>query len=113
MTSDLIRVLAVDDDRALLELLKTITEETGEFIVTAISNPSEAIEIAAKERFDVIVCDYSMPGIDGIGLLKIFRAKHPKSPLILFTGVIDETNVGDIAEDDQFHYLPKEVISES
>ena len=107
MTSDLIRVLAVDDDRALLELLKTITEETGEFIVTAISNPSEAIEIAAKERFDVIVCDYSMPGIDGIGLLKIFRAKHPKSPLILFTGVIDETNVGDIAEDDQFHYLPK------
>jgi len=107
MTSELTSVLFVDDDPDIVHLFKATAEESGEFIVTGILNPSEAIEVAAKEKFDVIVCDYSMPGIDGIGLLKIFRAKHPKSPLILFTGVIDETKVGDIVEDEQFHYLPK------
>jgi CheY-like chemotaxis protein len=47
----------------------------------------EALGTLARERFDALVIDYSLPEISGIELLKILRAKGDTTPVIIFTGV--------------------------
>lgn len=99
-------VLFVDDDLTLLKAFEQLAVETGEFTVTAVPNPLEALEISSEKEFDVIVSDYSMPEKNGIDFLKFFRVKHPKIPFILFTGVLKEEVVAAIG-DNKLYYLSK------
>jgi DNA-binding response OmpR family regulator len=58
-------VLVVDDEEYVRELLKTFLTETGYQVIVA-SHGEEALELAKKERPQVIILDVKMPGIDGI-----------------------------------------------
>jgi len=83
---DTIRVLYVDDELGLLEIAKLYLEESGEFSVTTIDSVSAALDLLRKEKFDVIISDYQMPGKDGIQFLIEVRTRFGKIPFILFTG---------------------------
>lgn len=80
------RVLLVDDDPLLLEVLTTVLD-LEEFEVLAASDGATALELAAKEDVDVVVCDVRMPGTDGIEVCR--RIKDAPStqdlPVILLT----------------------------
>src|SRR5215510_12219794 len=58
------RILVVDDDENILNLEKTILEGKG-FEVTAASSGNLALEILAKDVFDLILLDVMMPEVDG------------------------------------------------
>ncbi len=100
MIQEKIHVLYVDDESALLELGKMFLELSEEFIVTTVTSAPEAIRILELERFDAIVSDYQMPGMDGIGFLKAVRTRGDAIPFIIFTGrgreevVIEALNAG-------------------
>ena len=79
------RVLLVDDETDYLEAMAFRMTARGMNVVTA-SSAQEAIEQVEKERFDAIVLDYQLPGIDGLNLLKQIRASRPDSRVILLTG---------------------------
>ena len=81
-----IRVLYVDDETGLLEIGKMFLEELGEFSVTTIDSGSAALYLLKKEKFDTIVSDYQMAGMDGIQFLVEVRARFGQIPFILFTG---------------------------
>ena len=95
-----IRVLYVDDESALLELCKAYLERLGDFTVTTSPSAPEAIRLLEKERFDAIISDYKMPGMDGIEFLKYVRSRRDMTPFIIFTGkgreevVIEALNAG-------------------
>jgi PAS domain S-box-containing protein len=82
----MISVLYVDDEPALLELGKVFLERNGQFTVDTVSSGFEAIEAIRNHRYDAIISDYQMPGMDGIELLKQVRASGNTVPLIIFTG---------------------------
>ena len=95
-----IRILYVDDEPSLLEICKLFLEENRGFSVDCAISGKEALDRIAAAKYDAIVSDYQMPGMDGISLLKKVRAKNKTLPFILFTGrgreevVIEALNVG-------------------
>jgi EAL domain-containing protein (putative c-di-GMP-specific phosphodiesterase class I) len=79
------RVLVVDDEPALLGAYHRILRAAG-YEVTGASEGASAQTILERERFDVIVSDIRMPGLDGFELLQAARRTHPDVPVILITG---------------------------
>ncbi|WP_162199205.1 ATP-binding response regulator [Methanoculleus sediminis] len=79
-------ILYVDDEEALLEIGRAFLERTGSIIVDTTSNPLEACETIMTGRYDAVVSDYMMPGMDGIALLKQVREAGSRVPYIIFTG---------------------------
>ena len=67
-----LRILLVDDDRAVLFLMKTLLENAGHAVVTA-RNGVEALSLIEKSMPQLIVTDWVMPGMDGIEFCKALR----------------------------------------
>ena len=79
-------VLYVDDERHMLDQGKIFIEKTGEFKVHTISSAIQALDLPDILKYDAIVSDYLMPGMDGITFLKEIRKRDTEIPFIFFTG---------------------------
>lgn len=99
-----IKALLVDDEEVTLDLLIDMFRAIGlESIITA-NNGKSALKLALDEEPDIVFTDYVMPGIDGVMLMQAIRAISPKTPVVLFTGFLDELmkklkEAGDIKPD--------------
>ena len=82
-----ISVLHVDDEVALADLVATFLERERDSIgVESANGGREAIELFDGRTYDCIVCDYDMPDMDGLAVLKQVRKLDPSIPFILYTG---------------------------
>lgn len=81
-----IEVLHVDDEPDITEITQLKLESEGAYSVTTETDPEAALEKLQTGAFDCIVCDYDMPGMDGLDLLRAVRERDDDVPFILFTG---------------------------
>jgi DNA-binding NtrC family response regulator len=79
------RVLVIDDERDMLEILQDFFESEGYAVAVAPSG-EQAIELSRRESFDVAITDMRMPGMDGLHTLQHLRQLHPSLPVIVVTG---------------------------
>lgn len=79
------RVLVVDDERDLLRTLSRALRHAGYHVETA-ENGEEAVEVFVAGLFHAVVSDISMPGMDGVALLRAIRGHDLDVPVILITG---------------------------
>ncbi len=86
-----IRVLAVDDQRYILELLKQTLEAEG-FDFTAADNGESGIALFEENKPDIVLLDIRMPGTDGYQVLERIR-KTSNVPVLMLTGVPEETAI--------------------
>ena len=97
---NMIRVLHVEDEVGSLDLVGFFLKREGDFEVDTAANAESALEKLQSQNYDAVVADYSLPGMDGIEMLKIVRAKGLQIPFILFTGkggeevAVDALNYG-------------------
>lgn len=79
------RILAVDDELDMLALLKMIIEGYSEHQVMTTNNPLEAAELVEKEKFDLLLTDLKMPGLDGMELLTLAKKRDEDALVIVIT----------------------------
>ncbi|NWD47591.1 sigma-54-dependent response regulator transcription factor FleR [Pseudomonas gingeri] len=80
----MIKVLLVEDDRALREALADTLLLAG-YEFRAVACAEDALEAVAQESFSLVVSDVNMPGMDGHQLLGLLRARQPLLPVLLMT----------------------------
>ncbi|MEK7852016.1 MAG: response regulator, partial [Deltaproteobacteria bacterium] len=78
-----VRILAVDDDKAVLSFIKAALHGIGEVVTT--TDPLGALTRMGTEYFDIILSDVYMPQLDGIEFLKRARVLSPGSRTIMIT----------------------------
>jgi two-component system, OmpR family, phosphate regulon response regulator OmpR len=106
MTTPKTRILVVDDDLRLRDLLKRYLSEQG-FGVQVAQDAATMDKLLARERFDLIVLDLMMPGEDGLSVCRRLRGAKEAIPIIMLTAKGDDVDriVGlEMGADD---YLPK------
>lgn len=79
------RILIVEDEESFRESLRLELEEAG-YLVDAASNGLEAVQKAAQEHYDLIVCDVRLPGINGLETLDSLEETQPCARRIVITG---------------------------
>ena len=81
------RILIVDDDTTLLEMLGEQLQLHEEFTTTGANSASEALELTKEDYFDAIILDVGLPGMDGRDVCSLMRLNGVTSPIIMLTGV--------------------------
>jgi two-component system, OmpR family, phosphate regulon response regulator OmpR len=100
------KVLVVDDDARLRELLNRYLSEQG-MAVRAVHDASEMNKQLARERYDLMILDLMLPGEDGLSICRRLRGGGENMPIIMLTAKGDDVEriVGlEIGADD---YVPK------
>ncbi len=82
---DSFRLLVVDDDTEILEILRDMLRLKGHR-VTSTDDGQEALQLIESENFDLVLTDLGMPSVSGWDIAKRAKAKDPHLPVILITG---------------------------
>ncbi|MGA8873554.1 MAG: response regulator, partial [Candidatus Acidiferrales bacterium] len=82
------RILVVDDEEAIREVVSTLLEAQG-YPCTVASNGRLGFEAFRKDSFDLVLSDIVMPEMDGLKLLAALREEDPDVPVIMVTAMHD------------------------
>jgi CheY-like chemotaxis protein len=87
-----IKILCVDDDPLIRQMLGDILRLRGYTVLTA-SDGEAALDVAAKERPDLILLDVMMPGLDGFEVCRLLKADAvlKSAPIVILTAMNDAT----------------------
>lgn len=78
-----IKVVLVDDHRIVLDGLVSLLENDPDFIVlAALTSGEELLEFLKKDQPDILLTDYSLPGISGLELTRLVKRAHPKIKVV-------------------------------
>jgi len=89
------KILCVDDDASILEIIKAVLEDANYEVITAV-NGLEGLELFKKHEAELggIFLDLRMPGLDGISLLTKIR-ETSSIPAVAVSAYLDKVRVGD------------------
>jgi two-component system response regulator AtoC len=100
------RLLVVDDDRAMREMLSSLFKERGLSVEDAASADA-ALARAAEQDFDVVLSDVRMPGLSGVELVGQLRRLRPGTPVVLMTAFGSIDTAVEAMRTGAFDYLTK------
>lgn len=89
------RILVVDDDPTILDMLDGYLGRALKYDVTTAPDGETALEIALKKKFDLCVLDVRMPGLSGTETYMRLRNMYPEIEAIFFTADQDFENTMD------------------
>ncbi|MBU1567424.1 MAG: HDOD domain-containing protein [Proteobacteria bacterium] len=88
------KIVFVDDEPNILDGLRRMLRSLrSEYDMYFASGGREALELLAKDRFDVVISDMRMPGMDGAQLLETIQKEHPHTIRIMLSGQADEASI--------------------
>ncbi|NOX32600.1 MAG: response regulator [Deltaproteobacteria bacterium] len=102
-----IRKILVVDDEASLRLVLIRSLERAGFLCRGVEDAEKAIEFLKSEEFELVISDISMPGMDGVELLKKIKTDFPEIDVIIMTGYGAEYSYVDIMDAGASDYMTK------
>jgi two-component system chemotaxis response regulator CheY len=109
------KVLVVDDQLTMREVTRLALQEIGIRNILDADNGKSAFKVVVTQPVDMIISDFNMPELDGLGLLRAVRG-HPavrKMPFILVTGRGDNELVTKAAQAGVNNYIIKPFTAET
>src|SRR5688500_2662002 len=115
MSENKTKLLVVDDDARLRELLMRYLGEQG-YSVRAVANATDMNRLLARERYDLMVLDLMLPGEDGLSICRRLRGGNEDMPIIMLTAKGDDVDriVGlEVGADDYLAkpFNPRELVA--
>ncbi len=104
-------VLIVDDSPMDRLLAGSLITNLGGWKVGYAEQGKEALELLAREIFDLVLTDLQMPEMDGLELVQLIRSKHPMVPVILMTGHGSEEIAIQALKRGAASYVPKKSLA--
>jgi DNA-binding NarL/FixJ family response regulator len=100
-------IIIVDDDENLISGLKrSMHTKSDVWDIQYVKSAKDAVELLASGKYDLIITDYKMPGMDGIDLLIHVKENFPSMKRVLLTGQ-SENEIFEISKDIAHVYLSK------
>lgn len=105
------KILLVDDEFAILEILSAIIESIGEHTIETAQNGKQAYEKLLEQEFDLMVTDMQMPEMGGRKLIETIKEEGLAlgMPIIIYSGYVGEKDVADLLKAGATYYLGKPV----
>ncbi|MBT4761317.1 MAG: response regulator [Bdellovibrionaceae bacterium] len=107
----MVRILLVDDEPDILEILTGYVEEFADEVITA-SNGQEALALVEKQEVTVIITDISMPKMNGLDLLKTLKERGVMAPVIIVTGFGDKDAISKAWKLGAYDFLDKPIMED-
>jgi len=85
-TKKLARVLVVDDDSLMREVLKALLRDEGFEVAGEARDGQSALSLLERTRPDLVCLDVNMPGMSGLDVLKAIRSGYPEIRVVMITG---------------------------
>ena len=104
------KILVVDDDQNMLQLLYTFLRDS--YRVTTATNGQEALDMIREKRPDLVLLDYLMPGMNGKETLEVIRNDEELKdlPVFFLTGVSDTNKISECLKLDPIGYILKPIV---
>ena len=100
------RMLVIDDDEVVLESCRRIFSTAG-FQVSCTTSPSEGLRLIIGSFFDVILCDWKMPGFDGMNVVEELKRRSPHSAIVMISGYPTDDRVTEARERGAMDFVAK------
>ena len=101
------KILIIDDEPELLELLKLVIEDKTRHQVVTTTNPLQAPALLEETPFDLVITDLKMPHLGGIELLETIRKIDPGLPVIILTAYGTIESAVEALQKGAFSYVTK------
>lgn len=102
------KILWADDEIDMLKPHILFLEERG-YDVTPVSNAEDALSLTTRERFDIVLLDEMMPGMDGLQALRLLKENAPSIPVVMITKSEEENLMNEAIGGQIEEYLTKPV----
>jgi len=100
------QILVVDDEEAVRILIGRFLSRLG-YRATEAASGEEALTAMARDRFDLVLSDVKMPGMNGMSLLAEVRRRYPDTPVLMLTGCENVSTAVDAMKGGAFDYVLK------
>ena len=110
-----IKVLVVDDFATMRRILKNILKQLGFKNLVEADDGTTAWDVLEEQKIDLVLCDWNMPKMTGLELLKKVRAdeKHGKVPFLMVTAEAQKQNVIEAVQAGVSNYVVKPFTAEA
>lgn len=102
------KALVIDDDIATLDLMR-FQLESENFEVETAANGSKGLDFVEENKFDIILTDLNMPGMNGIEMVEKCKEISPDTEIIMITGDGSATKAMEATKAGAFYYVEKPV----
>src|SRR5262245_18433828 len=101
------RVLVVDDEPGLIELVRDVVEREGNCKILGAADLAAAQKILSSEKIDLLLADVHLPDGDGMSLIPRLREKQPHAAAVIITGQPSVSGAIDAIREGVLDFLPK------
>ncbi|HEX8170066.1 MAG TPA: sigma-54 dependent transcriptional regulator [Thermoanaerobaculia bacterium] len=101
------RILIVDDEEVLRDVLDAVLRREGFDVISAASGEEALSILDSTEEVDLVILDVMLPGISGIDTLRAMRIANPTLPVIVITAFSSIDGAIEAMKQGAFHYIPK------